>query len=337
MSAAIREVDGSAVSAREFHEEIVPAGTPLVLRGVAAEWPAVRAANRGDQALCDYLLQFDRGQPMRAMLGPPRIQGRFFYNPTVTGFNFRTESIRLDAALDLLLDNAEDPQPTALAIQSTQIWSALPGFERENNLLLLPPSVEPRAWLGNRVTVAAHHDPSENVATVVAGRRRFTLFAPDQVANLYPGPFDPTPAGPTISMVDFDAPDFDLYPRFGDALDAALTAELGPGDAIYIPYLWWHHVRSTEPLNLLINYWWSPPASTSGYPLEAMLHALASVRGLPPPARAAWKVMFDHYVFGDASTGAHLPADAQGILADTLDARSHEWVRQLLEGRYGSK
>ena len=30
---------------------------------------------------------------------------------------------------------------------------------------------------------------------------------------------------------------------------SAQTAELEPGDAIYIPYFWWHHVRSLTGFN----------------------------------------------------------------------------------------
>ena len=183
------------------------------------------------------MLQFDKGQPVRAMVGPPAINGRFFYNDALTGFNFRTESLRLDAALDFLLDAASERQPMAFAVQSLPLWNGLPGFSRDNQLQLLPDSVEPRAWLGNRVTVAAHHDPSENVACVVAGRRVFTLFPPEDVANLYPGPFELTPAGPTISMVDFDAPDFGLHPRFAAALDHSQRPSSPLASAIYIPYL----------------------------------------------------------------------------------------------------
>ena len=88
----------------------------------------------------------------------------------------------------ILLDAATRPSRSPLAIQSLQLWSALPGFDRDNRLQLLPPTFEPRAWLGNRVTVAAHHDPSENIACVVAGKRIFTLFPPDEGRQPVPRP-----------------------------------------------------------------------------------------------------------------------------------------------------
>ncbi len=101
-----------------------------------------------------------------------------------------------------------------------------------------------------------HVDEWNNIGCVVAGRRRFTLFPPEQIANLYIGPLDFAPTGAPMSLVSLRNPDFARYPKFREALAAAHVAELGPGDAIFIPPLWWHHVESLEPFNVLVNYWW---------------------------------------------------------------------------------
>src|SRR6478735_1500266 len=111
MAAAIPSIDASALTAREFHEKLVAAGRPVVLRNVAAAWPVTQAARESPEALRDYLLRFDKGEPVRAMIGPPGIKGRFFYNEALSGFNFRTETLRLDAALDHLLEAAGEDQP----------------------------------------------------------------------------------------------------------------------------------------------------------------------------------------------------------------------------------
>ncbi|MFX6149073.1 cupin-like domain-containing protein, partial [Acinetobacter baumannii] len=84
----------------------------------------------------------------------------------------------------------------------------------------------------------------------------FTLFPPDQFGNLYLGPLDNTPAGRAVSMVDFAEPDFAAHPRFREALAHAQVAELEPGDAIFIPSMWYHHVEGRSAFNVLINYWW---------------------------------------------------------------------------------
>jgi len=147
---------------------------------------------------------------------------------------------------------------------------------------------------------------------VAAGERRFTLFPPEQVGNLYIGPFGHAPTGTPISLVDLvdlgdeAGPDLQRFPRFATALQAARTAVLLPGDAIYIPPLWWHHVASSQPLNLLVNYWWQPPGAASG--LGALMQARAALAAMPPVQRQAWSAMFAHWVFeADEATVAHIP------------------------------
>ncbi|MEZ0244077.1 MAG: cupin-like domain-containing protein [Sphingomonas sp.] len=314
MAGKIDELSG--VTRERFHDEIIPASRPVVLRGLVQHWPVVEAARQSDEALRDYLLRFDRGRQLGAMAGPPRIKGRFFYNDDLSGFNFRRQSVKLDGAFEFLLRVAEEESPPSFAIQSAQVSNSLPGFDDENRMPLLDPEIEPRVWIGNRAIVAAHQDPSENIAACVAGRRRFTLFPPDQIANLYLGQMDKTPAGTAISMVDFDTPDFERYPRFADALETAVVAEIEPGDALYIPYMWWHQVRSLAAVNMLVNYWWSPPKPDKGHPVDALLHAMLTIRDLPEQHRTAWREHFEHYVFGGLTAGEHLPEGRRGILGE---------------------
>ena len=136
------------------------------------------------------------------------------------------------------------------------------------------------------------------------------------MANLYIGPLDRTPARQPISLVDLADPDFDRYPRFREALKHARTAELGPGDAIYIPALWWHGVEASGPLNVLVNYWWQDEPADADSPLHAIAHGLLSVGHLADRKRDRWRMLFDHYVFhADGHPAEHMPAFARGILA----------------------
>lgn len=318
------------VSRAVFESEIRRAARPVVIRGLVRDWPATQAATDSSKALFDYLRRFDRGLSVPTMFAPPAAQGRLFYNDDLSGFNFQSGDAKLESVFGFLETYRDDPAASALAVQSTPVNSHLPGFQGDNPMPLLDPAVEARVWLGNRVVVAAHHDPSENIACVVAGRRRFTLFPPEQLPNLYMGPFELSPAGATISMVDFDNPDLERYPRFTQAMEAAVVADLEPGDALFIPYLWWHHVRSTEPVNMLVNYWWDPPGQHRGRPRDALLHAMMALRALGPAHRDAWRVLFDTYVFDDAGDpAAHLPEAARGIMGP-MDARTVRDLRTAL-------
>jgi hypothetical protein len=39
-------------------------------------------------------------------------------------------------------------------------------------------------------------------------------------------------------------------------LEVAQEVELVPGDALFIPRDWYHHVEALERFNVLVNYWW---------------------------------------------------------------------------------
>jgi hypothetical protein len=296
-------------------EDIRARGQPAILRDLAARWPAVEAAKASAEELIAYVRRFRTGSPVRAIVGAPDIEGRFFYGDALTALNFGQGTTMLDPFLDRLLRDRDNPRPYALAVQSTPIPEVLPGFERDNKVDVLPPEVVPRMWMGNAARVAAHYDLMENIGCVVGGRRRFILFPPDQVSNLYVGPFELTPAGTPVSMVDLKEPDLERYPRFADAMATAQSAELGPGDAIYIPFHWWHAVESVEPINLFVNYWWNPASANPSGAYDAMLHALIALRTLPADQRAAWREMFDTFVFcthGDPTE--HLPPEVRGFM-----------------------
>src|SRR5438270_8297221 len=312
---AIAEYEG--LDRERFEREIVPNGEPAVFRGLVAEWPIVQAAAQGNEALAGFLRAAASDEPFEAWFAEPEIEGRFGYTEDFSGFNHERRLATVDQLLDLLLRQRGDSRPYSMYAGGIPIRKHLPGLLPAIPVPLLDTGKATliSLWLGNRTRTAAHWDLPQNLACVVAGRRRFTLFPTEQIANLYVGPLDFTLAGQPISLVDVDAPDLGKHPRFAAALDAALTAELGPGDALYIPSLWWHAVASLDELGAMINFWWrdaEPPLLT---PLNALYHAVITMRNLPPDELKRWRAMFDHYIFGqNGDPVEHLPEQARGIL-----------------------
>jgi hypothetical protein len=310
----------SALDAAAVRRDVLPDKRPSVLRGFVADWPAVKQGLLSPAALVRYLLRFDTGKSVDALLAAPEIDGQIFYNQGMTGFNFLRNRLPLAAVAEQVLRYAQFPKSPAVAAQSALIRDCLPGFADENRLSIVDDNVLPRIWLGNRITTPTHVDEWNNIGCVVAGRRRFTLFPPEQIANLYIGPLDFAPTGAPMSLVSVRNPDFARYPKFREALAAAHVAELAPGDAIVIPPLWWHHVESLESFNVLVNYWWhdlAGDAALADSAFEALLHAILSVRALPPGTRRAWGAFFEHYIFGDqAGISAHIPEQRRGILGE---------------------
>lgn len=320
----------SGLDPQALPDALLRSTTPVVLRGLVAQWPIVQAAQQSAKAASDYLRGFYRGAPVDAFFGAPKYGGRFFYNEDCTGFNFHPERLPLNAVLDEIERNHANLQPPAIYVGSASVADCLPAFRQHNDVNL--EGLDPLAsiWIGNSTRIAAHYDAPDNLACVAAGHRRFTLFPPEALENLYVGPIDLTPAGQPISLVDFANPDFEKFPRFSEALKVAQVAEMGPGDAIFIPSMWWHHVEALDPFNVLVNYWWRQSPDYMDPSMNALMLAIMSVRDLPPAQRKAWQGLFNHYVFeADAETAAHIPDHARRVLGP-LNADMTRMLRMQL-------
>ncbi len=302
---------------------------PLVFKGLVSQWPVVAAANQSARACADYLQEFATEDPVVAYIGAPEIDGRFFYNDDFTQFNFTTARASLAQVMQRLL-NPQGEMPT-IYVGSTMVDRWLPGFRGENDLQLPFNDTLASVWVGNQVQVSAHFDFPDNMACVLAGKRRFTLFPPDQIDNLYVGPLDRTPSGQSISTVDLKSPDLARYPRFAEAMASAKTAELDAGDAIFIPSMWWHNVQSLSDFNVLLNYWWCSSPAFMGPPTAALKLAILALRDLPERQRSHWKKIFSHYVFdANPENFSHIPAQGRGLLNPLDDETSRKLRAELL-------
>lgn len=309
---------------------------PVVLRGLCRSWPVVEASARGWATLSAYLVRLDAGRAGQAFIGAPAIEGRYDYGDGPDGFNFDRGSLTLTQSLERIGAAAADPSQPSVYMGSLPADDFAPGFAAENPLEILPPLARPRLWLGNASRVACHYDSFDNLACVVAGRRRFTLYPPDAIGDLYVGPIDHTLAGQPISLAAGAAPDDPRYPRFAAAADRAIVVELGPGDALYLPKLWWHQVEALEPANLLVNYWWDAFAAGPDAPYVTMMLAMIAIAERPEAERLAWRAFFDHYVFRpDGHPLAHMPTERHGLLGPLADGnygRIRAIAMKLLRG-----
>lgn len=318
-----RTPERSGTDGAAFAKDIVPAFRPVVLRGIAADWPAVAQGAQGPVVLAKYLHGFTRATQVEAWFAPREQDGRFDYADGLTGFGFAREQVGIGRLFAMLMQSLEDPQAPRIYAGALPLRAHFPGLlaEADTGLIDVDEDTLVSLWLGNGARTAAHWDLPQNLAVTIAGTRRFTLFPPEQVANLYVGPIDGTLAGQPTSLVDIDAPDLARFPRYADAYAHAQVAELGPGDALYVPSMWWHHVHSPPGFGAQINFWWRDARPGAASPIFTLLHALLTLRDLPAHERDAWRAMFDHYVFqssGDAH--AHIPDGARGILGPITPA-----------------
>ena len=324
----IKEITGC--SANDIPEHILISTEPLVLKGLVADWPIVKAAQKSPRNAADYIAAFYQNKPITAAVGVPEIKGRIFYNEDLSGFNYQSHSTSLNSLLNKIFLHQNDSKPPTLYMASTLVDTWLPGFRAANDITLNDPDPLVSIWMGNRSRIGAHYDLPDNMACNVVGRRRFTLFPPEQLHNLYAGPLDLAPGGVPISLVDFHQPDYTKFPKFREALGVAQVTELEPGDAIFIPSMWWHHVESLDAFNVLVNYWWRQSPAYMSTPMNTLYHGLLTIRDLPAEQKQAWQGIFEHYVFNsDVQTSAHIPKKSQGFLAP-IDEDMARKLRALL-------
>jgi hypothetical protein len=266
-------------------------------------------------AVRDHLLPLDAGGEIEAFFGAPAIAGKYFYSDDMRGFNFQRRRMKFREALETIVSSLDKPGSPSVYAGSVPTADFLPQFAALNAMRLLNASIGPRVWVGHAANVSAHYDTMDNLACVAAGARRFTLFAPQSIGKLYVGPIDNTMAGQPVSLAASSAADAQKFPLFEEIKDQALIVELQPGDALYLPKLWWHKVESTAPFNVLVNYWWDAFPAGPDAPYTSLLLSMISIAERPPAERQAWKAFFDHYVFrSHGHPLAHLPAEQHGLL-----------------------
>lgn len=305
--------------------------TPVILKGLVKGWPAVEKAMRSGAELIAYLKACDAGVPAETFRQAPGGDGRYFYGDLpqkgrIGGYNFQRAALPLAMTLDRLNALSGQAEAEHIYIQSAPLKDFMPRFKAENPLDV--PGAEPRIWIGNRAVTQTHFDINYNLACLVAGRKRFVLFPPDQTKNLYMGPLEATISGVPTSMTSLENPDFDAHPKFREALDAAMVADLAPGDGLYVPYMWWHHVSSSDALNVQVNYWWNTAGAEMGTPMLVLMLAMLGLRDLPADQNRAWKEMFEHLVFS-GETGGHLSPEVRGILGD-MDPDQRLLIRRAI-------
>jgi len=105
----------------------------------------------------------------------------------------------------------------------------------------MPPMSAIHLFVGSRATCYhCHYDLNPNLHFQLSGRKRFIIFPPEDWPCLYPYPVHHDLD--RRSQVDLDKPDDARFPRWREA--RGMIVELNPGDCLYIPPLWWHHVQT---------------------------------------------------------------------------------------------
>ncbi len=312
-------------------EKVLLSNEPILLRNLVSTWPVVEKARSSSAAAVEYLLQFYSGIDVVEVQGDASIKGRIAYTEDFKQLNCVASKKTLHEVFADIDRAAQQIESPLCYMGTTAINALLPGFSDVNKLSLDSRNASAFMWIGNRSCVPAHFDLPDNIACNIVGRRRFTLFPPDQLPNLYIGPLDFTPAGQAISLVDVRCPDLEKYPKYKLALQAAKVVELGPGDALFLPSMWWHNVEGLEDLNILVNYWWRQSPAFMGSPADVLEMALLSMKDLPESQKQAWKGLLDYYVFNNNPDNVeHIPEHARGSVGELNETLARKIKAKVL-------
>ncbi len=237
-----------------FYREYVQRNRPVVIRGVAAQWPAMA-----------------RWSP--TYLGATYADARVLYTAWESddpandpADYYRTRKRHWTRLGEFVAGMQADKNFSRKYITQFRIFNELPQLKADVRSLdpyMRPPAYLPATlkrrlkkastlWLGPAQTVTPiHFDGADNLLVQVFGRKRLTLIPPEQSACLY---------YPCLSLghvnyspVDVEAPDYARFPRYRGATPLEVIIE--PGEILFIPVRWWHHARSLTP-SISLNFWW---------------------------------------------------------------------------------
>ena len=235
------------LSRDEFMERYVYGCRPVVITGLARDWPALRRWSPQDlkqrfghlEVEVQAERQADPQYELNKLQHRRRVRlGDFVDQVLVSG---PTNDHYLTANNELL----RRPEFAPLL----QDIGTLPDYCDASQL-----ANSCSFWFGPVGTVTPlHHDTLMLFHTQVVGRKRWRFISPLETPRVY-NYYD------VYSPVDIDRPDLHRYPEFGQV--KVLDVVVEPGETVFLPLGWWHQVSS---LDLSMSFSFSNPAVPNSF------------------------------------------------------------------------
>ena len=316
-----KAVEIKIVPTKKKLNTIIESRRPIIFRGYVNDWPIMKY-NKSMGAILEYLQCHSKKKNNHAVaIGSNKINNEMGLTEQMKvnhiyktwNFNkFKTE---------LINKNSIDTNKL-LYLQASSIKSNFPKLYTQLNQKFAHYSINPKIWIGDGQLTPIHSDSEHNFTCCVCGIKRFIIFPPQEIGNLYLSPIDKNPAGTPVSTINTLNYNLSTHPKFELALKKAIMAELYPGDVLFLPAGWYHEVQS-EGFNTMINYWWKDiSAAEFANAKEAFNISMASIKNLPKEYRDYWKIWFDHYVFQiNGDPYEHIQQRHQGVYGKSTPYR----------------
>ncbi|CAH0402988.1 unnamed protein product [Chilo suppressalis] len=269
----------------EFQRDYVSKNLPVIIRGGCAGWPATKKWNT------QYFREKIPNRKLTVALTPNGLaDGITTDNSGVECFvmPFETE-MTMAEFLDCLAQKRPGMIPYIQKQNSNLIeefTELVDDVKREIPFATAAFNKSPDAvnfWMGDeRAVTSMHKDPYENIYCVIDGYKDFILIPPTDLPFVpykrYPqaefkltkGQWEIVPVEKEVDgsvteeeqleqallpwiCIDPVHPDYTKHPGFKKAHKYHIR--VGKGDCLYLPSLWFHHVRQSHGC-IAINYWY---------------------------------------------------------------------------------
>jgi len=206
-----------------FDREYREPGRPVIFRGAASSWPAVRSWTPA------YFAEKFGGMEIEPSVGLP---------DTEVPYQYRDGDYRRSMTVAQFVDLMKGGNRCYVDQVSITRY---PGVDGEYHFDTLGPNdlKDVVLWMGSNTRSGLHYDYVDNFFAQVHGSKVVILAAPEEARNLHV--FSDCH---TKSQVAPQHPDLARFPRFARA--TLLQATLEPGDVLYLPKGWWHYFASSE-------------------------------------------------------------------------------------------
>jgi hypothetical protein len=241
-----------SVSREEFLEKYYAANRPVIFTGLMEDWPALSRWNpqHFKTAYGDNLVEVMTGRNQ-----DPRYE---------INLKAHKREIRFADYVDIVTSAGESND--CYLVANNGFFSRPEMQPLLEDIRVFDEHLDPTKsagrvhfWFGPAGTVTQlHHDEMNILMAQVYGRKRIILISPDQSHRLY------NEIG-VYSEVDCENPDYERHPDFRDVQQLQVVLE--PGETLFLPVGWWHHVRAldvsitmtfTNFVHLNRFNWWQP-------------------------------------------------------------------------------
>ncbi|KAG5857177.1 hypothetical protein ANANG_G00016340 [Anguilla anguilla] len=253
----------------EFYREWIGPNKPCIIRNAFNHWPALHKWNPS------YLRERVGSKVVSVAVTPTG------YADAVHGDRFvmpEERQMTFSSLLDVVEQKEERAGVFYVQKQCSNLMEELPELTDDlethipwmsEALGKLPDAVN--FWLGEASAVTSmHKDHYENLYCVISGEKHFILIPPSDRPfipyELYqPATFCQRKDG-TFEVVDEEGadkvpwipldplnPDLERYPDY--RLARPLTCTVRAGEMLYLPSLWFHHVRQSHGC-IAVNFWY---------------------------------------------------------------------------------